>query len=304
MKAGIIGAGALGSLFSYYFSRAGIDYTVYEINHDLVDAISKGLYIDSGEGKEKIFPVIDSNPQILKDSDILFIFVKSYATSDAVRQIKPHINKNSVIVSLQNGIGNFESICEHVESDRIVYGITTHGASKESPGTLRLGGYGTIEFGGSSEDSVKKICYLLEKAALDFEITGTPEKSVWQKALINAGINPIAAIMNITNGEIIKSSYLKKLQENIIIEGTAAAEYAGIHIDAKEIISRTIDVCIKTSMNRCSMLQDITSRRKTEIDHINGKIIEYAAKGSITVPFNESLYYMIKAAEECCCKSL
>jgi 2-dehydropantoate 2-reductase len=297
MKTGIVGAGALGSLFSYYFSRRGIDYTVYEINKDAVNSMKKGLTIFKEGSEEKIVPIIDSTPEILKDSDIIFIFVKSYSTSDAVKTIMPHIKKNSLIVSLQNGIGNFEAISEFINPELIIYGITTHGASKENHSILHFGGRGTIEFGGRSGESVEKLQTLFNNAELDSTVTSTPEKSVWQKALINAGINPIASIMDITNGEILKNGYLKDLQKKILIEGAAAAECAGVKINNEEIIKKTIDVCRNTSSNRCSMLQDIKNKRKTEIDYINGKIIEYADKAGIKVPFNESLYYIIKAIE-------
>ena len=297
MKAGIVGAGALGSLFAYYFSKAEIDYNVYEINEDAVNSIRNGLTIIKDGSEEKIFPSIGSSPEILSDTDINFIFVKSYSTSDAVKKITPHIKDNSLIVSLQNGIGNYETISELINPELIVYGITTHGASKDGHSILRFGGHGAIEFGGKSRESVEKLSSLLHQAHLDFTVTTTPEKAVWNKALINAGINPIASIMNITNGEIIKNSYLKSLQEKILTEGVLTAEYAGVKIDKTEIIKKTMDVCMNTSLNRCSMLQDITNKRRTEIDYINGKIIEYADNAGIKVPFNESLYYIIKAIE-------
>lgn len=202
-----------------------------------------------------------------------------------------------MLVSIQNGIGNLEAIQEFIDTDRIVYGVTTHGAAKDNPSTVRFGGNGTIEFGGTSKKSTDKLSSILNLAELEFSVTDKPEISVWQKALINAGINPIASILNITNGEIVKNKYSRKLQKNILREGVAAAKIAGITIIEDEIIKITSDVCIKTSTNRCSMLQDITAKRRTEIDFINGKIIEYAAKGGIKVPFNESIYYLIKAIE-------
>lgn len=297
MKVGIIGAGAMGSLFSSFFSKAGISYSIYEIDKNIVETIKKGLTLIRGRGIEKFYPVIDSNPSILSDADIIFVFVKSYSTKDAVKAIEPFIKKDSVLVSIQNGIGNFETIKEIIDLDRIIYGVTTFGAAKENPSIVRFGGKGIIEFGGKSKESTDKLSSIFNLTRLEFTVTETPEKSVWVKALINAGINPVASLLNITNGEILSNDYSKKLQENILREGVAAAKIAGITIMEDEIIKTTADVCINTSANRCSMLQDITAKRRTEIDFINGKIIEYASKGGIKVPFNESVYSLIKAIE-------
>ncbi len=298
MKIGIIGAGAMGSLFSSFFFKADMNHAIFEIDKNIVKTIKGGLTLIKGSTVEKFHPVIDSNPSILSDTDIIFVFVKSYSTEDAIKTIEPHIKKDSVIVSIQNGIGNFESIKKFIKLEQIIYGVTTYGAAKENPSTVRFGGAGTIEFGGKSEEAVNKLGSIFNLTKLDFSITKTPEKSVWQKALVNAGINPIASILNITNGEIVNNKFSRKLQENILREGVAAARVAGINIMEDEIITTTVNVCINTSTNKCSMLQDIKAKRRTEIDFINGKIIEYAAKGNIKVPFNESLYYLIKAIEE------
>lgn len=297
MKAGIIGAGALGLLFAGFFSKSGIDYSIYEIDRDTTDAVKNGFTLISGDTAEIFIPEIDTSPEVLSESDIIFLFVKSYSTGDAAESVRDYLKSDAIIVSLQNGIGNFEAAAQFINKERILYGITTLGASKDNPSTVRFGGPGIIEFGGMSNEAIVRLSSMLQPAGLDFSVTDTPDKSVWQKALINAGINPIAAILSITNGEILNSQYSMKLQEMIIREGTAAAEAAGININAEDMIKRTIDVCRKTSSNRCSMLQDITNKRKTEIDYINGKIIEILNNSGIAAPYNESVYSLIKALE-------
>ena len=120
---------------------------------------------------------------------------------------------------------------------------------------------------------------------------------MWQKALINAGINPIAALLSITNGELLNNEYALELQKKIIREGAAAAMAEGISIDADEMIKITAEVCRKTAQNRCSMLQDIENRRKTEIDYINGSIVKISEKSGFKAPYNETICSLIKAAE-------
>ena len=297
MKAGIIGAGALGSLFAAFFSKSGIDYSIYEIDQITAETVKKGLTLISGDSSETFLPLIDTKPEILCHCDIIFLFVKSYSTGEAAASVQDYLKKDAIIVSLQNGIGNFETIAQYIDEEQILYGITTIGASKDNASAVRFGGTGIIEFGGTSKEAALKLSSMLHLTGLDFTVTETPAKSVWQKAIINGGINPIAAILSITNGEILNNGFSMKLQEMIIREGTAAAQAAGIILDSEDMIKRTIEVCRKTSANRCSMLQDIANKRRTEIDYINGKIIEILKNSGIAAPYNESVYSLVKALE-------
>jgi 2-dehydropantoate 2-reductase len=296
MKAGIIGAGALGLLFSHSFHEHMIDFVIYEVNKEIVDDIKKnGINLLSDGISKNISPVIDSSPEILYDSDIIFLFVKSYSTLDAITNIKDHINENSIIVSLQNGLGNAREIKKFIDIDRIVYGSTTIGAAKSSFSTVIAGGSGIISIGGADKKNIMKVDSLFKESGFDSHIIDDPDSVVWKKAIINAGINPLAAVLKIPNGKILSNQYALTLQENIIKEAVDAAIANNIEIKFDEILQRTKDVCEKTSTNLCSMLQDIQSGRKTEIESINGEIIEYGEKKGLNMQFNKTLYLLIKS---------
>ena len=303
MKAGIVGAGALGLLFAHSFhehiSHEHIsDFVIYEVNKDIVDDIKKhGINLLTDGISKRISPMIDSSPEILCDSDIIFLFVKSYSTLDAITDIKNHINPNSIIVSLQNGLGNVEEIKKFIDTDKIVYGSTTIGAAKSSLSTVIAGGSGIINIGGADKENIAKVNSLLRDSGFDSYIIDNPDSAIWNKAIINAGINPIAAILKIPNGKILSNQYALTLQENIIKEAVDAAMANNININFDEILQTTRDVCRKTSENKCSMFQDIHNTRKTEIESITGKIIEYGEKKGLNMAFNKSLYLLIKAME-------
>lgn len=298
MKAGITGAGALGSLIAHYFHEHLIDFVIYEKNSDTVADIEKnGLNLTKGGTTKLIRPSISNSPSILGDSDIVFIFVKSYSTADAMNDISGYISSNSTIVSLQNGLGNIEEIKKIIEPERIVYGSTTMGASKSSLSTVAAGGTGIINIGGAEAGHVMKVHHLLNSAGLNSYTVDDPDFYLWHKAVINAGINPIAAILGITNGEIPGNRYAASLQENILNEAVKAASANNIKMNFSEILKTARDVCEKTSVNRCSMLQDITNGRKTEIDSINGKIIEAGENKGIEMPYNKTFYLLIKSME-------
>lgn len=298
MKAAIIGAGALGSLFAHHFHEHLIDFVIYEKNHEAVDEIlRKGLTIVKGESSKTIEPSISSLPDILKDSDIIFLFVKSYSTAGALADISAYLKNDSLIVSLQNGLGNVEEIKKTFDAERIVFGATTVGASKSSHSTVISGGAGVINIGCSEQGHLQKVQHLLNSAGFSSYTSDDPDYILWHKAVINAGINPIAAILNIPNGRILSDKYTSELQEKIIREAVDAACASGIKLDYAEILNTTRDVCMKTYANICSMLQDLRNGRKTEIESINGKLIEYGESKGLSLPYNRSLYLLIKSME-------
>ena len=298
MKTGIAGAGSLGSLFASLFIRSGIDTVLYEISPDTVKCIKDELKIITPENNYVLHPVISDNPAILSDADIIFLFVKSYSTAEAAAVINQAAKNDSIIVSLQNGLGNFEALSKKINFNRIVYGTTTFGAAKKSPGEIVFGGRGSVSIGGASGDAVQKVYDLLLSAGIEVHITDHPEQTVWLKALINAGINPVAAILGIKNGQILENPFALKIQERILHEAVAAAKSIGLEFDYDKILEETRTVCSKTSSNICSMLQDHDAGRKTEIESINIKIAETGEAAGISMECNRMVSLIIKAMEE------
>ncbi len=298
MKIGIIGAGSLGSLFAHYFQEHLINFVIYEKNSDIVDNIREnGLIMIKGNSSKTIKTSISSSPDILSNADVLFLFVKSYSTSEALQDVISYCNKNVILVSLQNGLGNIDEIKKHFVNGKIVYGTTTIGATKSSLNSVVSGGSGIINIGGDENGNVLKIHHLLNSAGLNSYVVDRPDYFLWHKAVINAGINPIAAILGLPNGGILADKYATMLQEYIIKEAVNCAVANNIDMDFSEILRTTRDICEKTSINICSMLQDIRNGRKTEIDSINGKIIQYAECKGISTPYNMTVYLIIKSME-------
>ncbi len=300
MKAGIIGAGAMGSIFAYFFKKADIDTVIYEKNQNIVAEAKSGLTIHINGKSERIRIVIGSDPDVLRGSDIILIFVKSHATDTAIKKIKEIISSDTILVSLQNGLGNKEKIAEHINSENIVFGSTSIGAYKSGRTDITLGGLGDSIIGGVNKQAVQRVEDLFKKAGLIVRMTDDPDKAVWKKAIINAAINPFGAILGIENGRIIENEFTLSMQKEIIREAVEIALSLGIKFDIKEMADTVIDVCKKTAKNRCSMLQDIESKRKTEIDSINGMIVNYGRQSRIKTPYNDSLYNLIKAKEKYC----
>ncbi len=284
MHVGVIGAGAMGTLFAEYVSHIDVDLYLYEKNEDRTHYLFDQL-------------PVSSSPSVLSPCDVIFFFVKSYATENACRDVQSFISDNTIIVTLQNGLGNSEHITTHFPHNPLVLGTTTYGASLDSSGALLPGGEGEIIIGGPDGRSNAIVFSLLTSAGFSTREAENPLQVIWEKAIINAGINPLGALLNIPNGKIIENHYSSNVQAQIVLEGSLVAVAMGLDVSGDTMVERTKQVCHRTAVNHCSMLQDIQANRQTEIDSINGKIIEYGLKNRIPTPWNNSIYYLVKALE-------
>ncbi|PKL37341.1 MAG: hypothetical protein CVV44_17055 [Spirochaetae bacterium HGW-Spirochaetae-1] len=297
MNIGIAGAGAMGCLFAHHLQKGGFPVSLYENDTETVLSIKQGLTVTDGERNEIMYPNIDTTPSILSGCAYIFIFVKSHTTGEVMQNIRNYIEDETVIITLQNGIGNYEIIARVFPDSGILYGTTSMGAFKPQKNSVKPGGKGDTVLGGNNAHALHEIISILKTCGIEAAQTDDPGLAVWTKAVINAGINPIGALLNIPNGEILSSRHSQWLQDTIVGECVAVAKRCGISLDEKEMLARTREVCRKTASNLCSMLQDITNKRKTEIDSINGRFIKYGKKHALDIPVNETVYNLIKARE-------
>jgi len=182
----------------------------------------------------------------------------------------------------------------------LIYGTTTFGAARTSPASLRFGGAGNILIGSADDTEIEPAVKFLNAAGLNASKSGDPAKDVWKKAIINAGINPLGALLGIPNGMIIKNEYSLELLYTLVAEAVNVAGARGFDLDITEMRRSAFAVCEQTAVNECSMLQDIKASRRTEIDSITGEIIIAAKKHGIETHANTVIYQLIKALESGC----
>ena len=312
---GIAGCGALGSIFAARFQNSGIDVMIFDTDSSTIAAIgNNGLVIKSCDGTVSSSHVTAScDPSILSPCDIIFVFVKTYHLESCLEDIKHHLAENSILVSLQNGIGNDQIIEKYLDKKRIVFGTTAMGATTLGPGSARTGGSGPTIIGGTDRPAVETVHSLLGTAGFDVSVTDYPEQAVWEKAIINSAINPLGAIFNVPNGMLIQNENILSLQQELVSEACAVAQSLGIKLDKEVMIKKTRLVCERTASNLCSMLQDIRSEvksksnccshqdiregKKTEIDSINGTIVQAGNRKGIPCPVHSVIIRIIHGLE-------
>jgi len=293
MKIVVFGAGALGSFVGGMLSKKHDVILVGRKSH--VEKINKkGLRI-SGETDYVAHPGATTFLEEM-DADLVILTVKAYDTREAVKEIVKKCD--SPILSLQNGIGNEDIISEIAGRETTIGGITTHGVRYVSPGNIIHTGKGeTIigEMDGSLTRRVKNFADAMTECGLDTEISRNITREIWRKAIVNASINPLTAVLRCKNGYLLENENARRLMKKICSEASMAAKSNGI--DVGNVMEKVEEVAHLTKENYSSMLQSVIMGKKTEIDYINGEIVKIGMKNGIEMPANSFLIELVKAME-------
>jgi len=293
----IFGAGAIGSLFGALLNEVNNVILIGRKPH--ITAIKKnGLKIEGKTNLKAKIKAEFSVDNITFKPDLLILTVKSYDTETAIIQAKKIITKDTIVLSLQNGLGNIEKITKHICSEKVIAGITTHGAFFSKTGVIKHTGKGMTVLGELNSKKTKRldnIIKLFNKAGIKTAESKNILIDVWSKAIINSSINPLTTIFQCKNGHLSENPILEKLLEMICKESVNIANADGIDFSYFDLLTKTREVVKNTSDNYSSMLQSILNRKKTEIDSINGKLIEIGKKYKISTLINEILVNSVKS---------
>jgi 2-dehydropantoate 2-reductase len=301
MKTVIMGAGAMGSLFGGLLALSGEEVWLVEIREEHIQAlVSTGLTVEE-RGKRQVIPVhATKETASIGKADLVLFFVKAYHTEKAVSDALVLQKEETVFLTLQNGLGNEEAICKRVDPRKVILGVTNQGATLLGPGRIRHAGWGKTYIGeldGKVTDRVTRFAQVFTRAGIETEVSSNIQSLVWNKLLINVGINPVAALTGLKNGYLLDSPETLRLMEALVSEAMAVARKKGILIEGNPI-EKVKAVAEATRENRCSMGQDFDNRRKTEIDAINGAVVREAERLGISVPYNQVITDLVKVIEK------
>ncbi len=296
----ILGAGAIGSLFGALLSKKNDVVLIGRTSH--VNAIRKnGLTIDGKTQLNMKISAEDAVDAVSLSVDLLIVTVKSYDTESAIDQAKQIIHNRTVVLSLQNGLDNIKAIEHVVDRRQIIVGVTTHGAFFSKPGCIKHTGVGkTIlgELDGETSERIKNIENVFNKSGIETVVSKNIIEDMWVKAVVNSCINPITAFFGCSNGYLLENPLLEKIVEKVCLESTNVANAYGMNLSRQIMIKKTKEVIRETSENYSSMLQSVRKGRKTEIDSINGVLVDIGRTYDVDVSLNEILVSLVKTLSD------
>ncbi len=301
MKIVMMGAGAMGSLFGGLLSRSGEEAWLVDIQKEHIQAIgSFGLTVEVS-GKLQLLGVnATTDVTSVGKADLVIFFVKTYHMEKAVSDALALEKEDTLFLSLQNGLGNEEWICKKIDPKKVMLGVTGHGATLLGPGHIRHAGWGKTFIGELDHritDRAIRLAQMFCDAGIETEVSSDIQTHVWNKLLVNVGINALTALTGFKNGQLLDYPETTRLMEKLVFEAVGVAKKKGVRIEENPIekVRKAIQA---TAENRSSMGQDFDYKRQTEIDAINGAVVREAQQLGISAPFNQAVTDLVKAIEK------
>ena len=306
MKIVMLGAGALGSTIGGTLAMGGNDVHFVDMWQEHVDLINKdGLHMTNE--KEDWYVRVDARTtaDTIGEADLVIVLVKSFATKQAVEQLKQTnvIGKNTLVMSLQNGLGNEETIASVIGSENVISGKTYVGGRLIQAGYISAGVQGKWtyigELNGEITDRIQTVCNVFNDAGLLCEVSDNIKGLIWDKLLINVAAGALCGITRLPYGPLYEEDYIKDVAVAAIQEGIQVAKAAGVVLKSEDpqypwgAASEGLPGTFKTSI-----LQSLELKRPTEIDFINGSIVEWGKKYGIATPVNQTLVACVKGIEK------
>ncbi|WP_254521865.1 ketopantoate reductase family protein [Natrinema caseinilyticum] len=296
MKIAVFGAGSLGSLVGGVLAHAH-DVTLVA-REDHARAIREsGLLLEGAfaDGPSRVFPGVTTDGTDL-EADLAVVTVKSFDTASAADALAT--GSVDVVLSLQNGMGNEATLASRLDGP-VLAGTATYGAVRRAPGVVECTGHGDIVLGareGGQSVHAARVGEAFAAAGLETTVADDMPRRLWEKLAVNAGINPVTALTATENGAITAEP-AHDLARAAARETARLARACDVSLSNREAMAELEAVAEATAANTSSMHQDILSDRRTEIDAINGYVVDRAADHRLEVPTNRTLAALVRTWE-------
>lgn len=300
MRIYVIGAGPMGCLYGGLLARQACEVTLVDTWQSQVDAINgSGLVVDGISGSFK--PKLRALSRIDETgvADVAIILTDTNSTRAAAETAKAVLKPSGYALTLQNGMGNVEALCEILGKERVLAGLSYHSAVVPAPGRATHTNAGPTwigELDGVRRARLAAINDLLERAGLGPKIADDIMAVIWSKVIHNSAVNPICATMGIRAGEIPTTPGAHELQTKIIEEALAVLRAMGVPLADPDPFPPIRAFC-QVKFNKPSMLLHIEQGKQTEIDALNGAIVREGKRLGVPTPYNEAITWLVKGLE-------
>lgn len=301
MNIAIIGAGAMGALYGGLLSKHN-EVSLIDIDTNTIEQInSNGLVLMNNDESHTYYPKAYDPMQDIGPVDLVIVFVKSLLTEEALNTNKSLFDKNTYLMTLQNGFGHEEILRKFVPEDKIIIGTTEDNGAVVSPGVVRYGGNGKANIGllnGEITDDLITIQKHLNDCGFICNIYDNIQQLRWNKLFTNASLSVVTGILQVPIGYLFQNKHAWNLVSQLVHEAVEVAHSYKITADAELILKDIEAVCINSPKGITSICADIQNGRKTEVDFISGALVKAAAQNNIPVPSHQFVLEMVHALED------
>ncbi len=291
----VAGTGALATLFAARLGAAGCQVSMLGSWPNGLRALAKeGARIVTDDGRVQASPVhATSDPEEVRGAQFALVLVKAWQTAEVAERLSRCLAPDGLAVTLQNGFGNRERLEEALGPGRVAIGSTTTGATLLGPGLVRPGGEGVVTL--ERRPGIPFLAGALRSAGFKVRLSGNVLSLLWGKLVINSAINPLTALLRVTNGELLNRPAARRLMAGLAGEAAAVARAERVPLPFQNPVRAAEQVARKTAGNHSSMFQDIQRGMPTEIDAICGVVTREGASHGIPTPLNAACWELVRA---------
>ncbi|MFL6540167.1 MAG: ketopantoate reductase family protein [Chthoniobacterales bacterium] len=295
----VVGAGAVGCYFGVQLQRGGNDVTFLARADHAIALNRDGLRFESGGKSDQVRVRVTDRPEAARDADLILLCVKSYDTAAAARELAPHLANNARIVSLQNGVANHE-IFEGEAKRPALPAVVYVAAQMESSTHLLHNAAGNLVIGSpraARAEDLEPLVRLFAAANIPCRVSDFIEGDLWEKLIINCAFNGISAAGHAKYGEMMNAPLLRESMAQIIREGVAVGSAIQVPLEFDAVKSATWKVGETMHAAISSTAQDLQRGKRTEIDFLNGHIVEVGKRVGVAASVNHAIYALVKLLE-------
>ena len=302
MKVAVVGAGGVGSVFGGRLAAAGHDVWLVHRRPEVVEAIRQhGLRLTTPTGDEHIHLRGATDASEIGPVDLVLILTKSMDTRAAAEGSRPLLGPTTSVLTLQNGLGNLETIAEILGPERTLMGMTYLGAAQRGPGHAIFTAAGPTFVGepdGVLSERVLDLAEAFSAAGVPTQATDRLWDLVWGKLLINTALNATCALTGAAGDDALASDAISRWLGLVAEETARVAAALGIHLPYADPAERVRQHCRDVGAAKPSMLQDMERGRLTEIDAINGAVVREGRRLGVPTPYNQALLLLVHGHEQ------
>jgi len=303
MKLAILGPGALGCLLAARLHEAGETVCLVDYQKErAARLLRQGLEIQSLAGTLRHVRLPVALASEVGPCEVTIVAVKAHQTPTAARNLPVLMAAGGLALTLQNGLGNLEAMARVVGPQRLLAGVALLGVTRQDEGRIIHAGAGPIFIGVPAGSQVPgaeltALVKLFQQAGLECQAQDDIEAVLWEKLVVNVGINPLTALLRVPNGALLELPHVWELAVAAATEAQAVACAAGLNLRGAAA-ERLRQVAVATAANRSSMLQDMLAGRPTEIEALNAQVVARGRALGLPTPVNDLLTRLVRAASQ------
>lgn len=302
-KVGIVGLGPVGQTLAVHFVEAGCETVITDLDRDKLNLIRQNGIEIVGKVKKKAYfkYVYNSIEELLEhDFDILISAVKAYHVDAMIEKIQKNSKKKFYLLSAQNGIDIRVKYISHFNESQIFRMVINFAGNLQAPNVVSISFFNPPNFIASVDDSHIEIAQVISDTLSDVNLKTLCVDSfdvaskIWEKTILNAALSPLCALSKLTMKEAMENPDTLEIVEHLIYEAQEVAKAEEIKLP-ENFVKRCIRYLNNAGNHLPSLAVDLINKRDTEIDYMNGKIVEYGRKHYIRTPLNLTLTNLVKA---------